>query len=43
MSVLFMVLTMTFTRAFLLLVHPVVACRACLDFIEVFYAPFLPP
>ena len=43
MSVLLLVPTMTFTRDSVVLVQLVAACRACLDFIEVFSAPFQPP
>ena len=39
-SVMLLVPTMTFTRVGVLLVHPDVACRACLDFIEVLCDPF---
>ena len=40
MSVLLLVPTMTFNRDVVVLVHPVVACRACLDFIQDFLLLF---
>ena len=39
-SLLLLVPTMTFTRAVLVRVQPVAVCRSCLDFIEVYCAPF---
>ena len=43
MSLMLLVPTMNFTRDVVVLVNPVAACRACLDFIEVSFSHFQSP